>query len=76
MKTEQLTPKEKAKELMSKFNEIHTLNNYEAKQCASIEVDEILKSKKQNIIHFYRCGDEFCECGGYWQEVKSEIERL
>jgi hypothetical protein len=85
-----MTPKEKAKELVDKFRPhshfwVHDLGRQKdydieqlenAKQCALIAVDEILKSKKQNIIHFYRCGDEFCECGGYWQEVKQEILNL
>ena len=78
-----MTPEEKAEELFGKFAMYLRANlrydeeaNEDAKQCASIAVDEILKSKKQNIIHFYRCGDEFCECGGYWQEVTQEIELL
>jgi hypothetical protein len=77
------SPKEEAQELVDKYNlsfagVISNEEDWEllAKQCALIAVDEILKSKKQNIIHFYRCGDEFCECAGYWQEVKSEIELL
>jgi hypothetical protein len=85
-----MKPKEKAKELVDKFRPhshfwVHDLGRQKdydieqlenAKQCALIAVDEILKSKKQNIIHFYRCGDEFCECAGYWYEVKQEIELL
>ncbi len=79
-----MTPKEKAIELIDKFEDFVDYQEDDcftqrekilinAKICALIAVDEILKSKKQNIIHFYRCGDEFCECGGYWQEVKQEI---
>ncbi len=77
-----MTPKEKAKELVDRFSyRIHIVNCFHdnkvnSKESALIAVDEILKSKKQNIIHFYRCGDEFCECGGYWQEVKQEIKLL
>ena len=78
-----MTPKEKAwnifwnfKNIPDKWKNEKVFQNYYAKQCALLAVEEILKSKKQNIIHFYRCGDEFCECGGYWQEVKQEILKL
>ncbi len=76
-----ITPKEKAEQLVDIFEdeliECYTYFLETAKKnCALIAVDEILKSKKQNIIHFYRCGDEFCECGGYWQEVKQEIKQI
>lgn len=68
-----MTPKEKAIDLVDRFNE-HTVqaithypngkmveNKDEAKQCALIAVDEILKLRV-NI--------------SYWQEVKKEIEKL
>ena len=81
-----MTPKEKAEDLINSYKIILMNEDTEcgneilctsiSKQCALIAVDEILKSKKQNIIHFYRCGDEFCECAGYWYEVKQEIELL
>ena len=35
--------KEKAKELVDKFSNVALLDSYEAKQCALIAVDEILK---------------------------------
>jgi len=58
-----MTPKEKAKELVDKFYEIlpYWVNEQDAKQCALIAVDEILK----DTINIY-----------YWQEVKTEIELL
>jgi hypothetical protein len=61
-----MTPKEKAKELVLKyeeyFNNIYT--NYKAIKCALIAVDEILGflSYQSHIK--------------YWQEVKQEIENL
>lgn len=61
-----MTPKEKARELIGKFNEIHTLNNYEAKQCALIAVDELIKENYPTDI-------KRCE---FWQEVRTEIEKL
>ena len=64
-----MTPKEKAKELYSKFEDgITGLEGYEwwdsAKQCALIAVDEIL-----NVLFQHHKID-------YWKEVKQEIEKL
>jgi len=65
-----MTPKDKAKELVSKFKELPqegTLMFYLAfeisKQCALIAVDEILEECR-------------LERDWYWQEVKQEIEKL
>jgi hypothetical protein len=70
-----MTPKEKAKELVSKFKELPqegTLMFYLAfeisKQCALIAVDEILK-----VVSFYN--DSQAEVI-YFKEVKQEIEKL
>jgi hypothetical protein len=68
--------KEKAEELVNKFSDLEDGEMYigKAKQCALITVDEILKSvPKQPSIsitmpHF--------EATVYWEEVKSEIEKL
>ena len=73
-----MTPKEKAKELIDKFNN-HTVKELvylkngkviegktEAKQCALIAVDEIIKDKKM----FNQISVE------YWEDVKQEIEKL
>jgi hypothetical protein len=71
-----MTPKEKAKELVGRYamylraNLMHDEEvNEDAKQCASIAVDEILNhhSQEQGL---YRI-DTY-----YWQEVKKEIEVL
>ncbi|MFY8248380.1 MAG: hypothetical protein ACOVJ5_01625 [Gloeomargaritales cyanobacterium] len=73
-----LTAKEKAKELYSKYyNRIeHTLSEEYSpneidvvKQCALIAVDEILKS----IIWHH---DFSNQTRNYWQEVKSILEKL
>lgn len=67
-----MTPKEKAKELVKKFSSFAhdefgnpKINNYKAKQCALIAVDEILTLtiEKDNIYYYYL-------------EVKKEIEKL
>lgn len=63
-----MTPKEKARELFDKMSfETHKHN---AKQCALIAVDEIL-----NIDICLGCED-CCISTKYWQEVKTELEKL
>ena len=66
-----MTKKEKAKELVSQF-EYYTYNSFttdygdsNAKQCALIAVDEIIKvsTNSQNSEN-------------YWRQVKQEIENL
>ena len=63
-----MTPKEKANELFDKYNELlsfHIFNGtYDiAQQCALIAVDECLKTCVYSMIY-------------YWQEVKTELEKL
>lgn len=64
--------KEKAEELVGKFfNDLNTdqpdltISRREAKQCALIAVDEV-------INQYYRLTSEH----EYWQQVKTEIEKL
>jgi len=84
-----MTPKEKAKELFGKFAMYLRANllydeeaNEDAKQCALIAVDEIIKQ-------FVGVYDSFKDAGvldstnvensanyKYWQEVKQEIKKL
>ena len=72
-----MTPKEKAKELVEKYRNVSIsfidsiegacdmyINNEDAKECALIAVDEILK------LDIYK-SDQW-----YWEEVKEEIEKL
>jgi hypothetical protein len=80
-----MTPKEKANELVQKFRSFahadwNERNGFEgetdnAKQCALIAVDGILKSivpKNDDERFVYElCGNQF-----YWQQVKTEIENL
>lgn len=60
-----MTPKEKAENLVQRF--IYRRTDYvevdDAKQCALIAVDEILKAVEGKY-------DE------YWKEVKQEVEKL
>ena len=65
-----MTPKEKAEELYSKFEDnIQGIEGYEwwesAKQCALIAVDEILKLEVNDGYDH-----------NYWKQVKQEIEKL
>jgi hypothetical protein len=64
------TPKEKAVELSNKFYFISSFFSdlEDAKECALIAVDEILK-----VVSFYN--DTQAEIT-YWEEVKREIEKL
>lgn len=70
-----MTPKEKADELFNKFRtEIlsflgDTIKDRNAKRCALIAVDEIIKAREvvpEGLI-FDRA---------YWEEIKQEIESL
>ena len=83
-----MTPKEKAKELLDKYyiicqeftEEIQC--SIQAKQCALITVDEMLKeprmfnieqieySDKSHARSYYEVPNKF------WQQVKQEIEKL
>ena len=72
-----MTPKEKAIELYNKFyntsshpHHVESRKN-NAKQCALIAVDEIIKS---NPIKFDE--DDNCIASYWWKEVKQEIEAL
>jgi hypothetical protein len=55
-----MTPKEKAKELVDKM---YGVTDYQAKQSALVAVDEILHTCVESMIY-------------YWNEVKTEIEKL
>ena len=71
-----MTPKEKAKELISKYSFVEIANYtsiFEVKQCALIAVDEIL-DELDEILNI--TGSSFIfEVIDYWQEVKKEIEK-
>jgi hypothetical protein len=67
-----MTPKEKAKELVDKYNflkEIFTPSIHEQKQCVLIAVDEILSFiDNSDFTNLYWLN--------YWTEVKEEINKL
>ncbi len=70
-----MTPKEKAQELYDKYEFVYIQNytsKHEVKQCALIAVDECIN------IHFNLESDRngIGESFKYWQEVKTEIQKL
>jgi hypothetical protein len=67
-----MTPKEKAKELFDKFSNVPLLDDYEAKQCALVAVDEIINSNP----HSNPLNTDVHSTISYWQEVKQEIQTL
>ena len=82
-----MTLKEKAQELVSKFEYqegygisestgIYGINFHQAKQCALIAVDEILSVLPQQ--EYLEDRGEYSENREriYWQKVKQEIEKL
>ena len=70
------TPKEKAKEIVDKFYHLfsveleNTICVEEAKECALLNVDELLKHM---TLHFGFIGFTSLT---YWNEVKEEIKKL
>lgn len=72
--SKQQTPQEKAISLVDKYIQTNG-NSFFAKQCALIAVDEILNSivskDDDERLVFELGGNQF-----YWQEVKTEIEKL
>lgn len=67
-----MSPKEKAKELYDKMYYCFqgNIDDYTAKQCALIAVDEMLKHMS---FHFGQISLSTLE---YWNQVKHEIEKL
>jgi hypothetical protein len=61
-----MTPKEKAKELFTKFSS-NTVHYDAAKQCALIAVDELIYETQFEVPNIRQ---------RYWNEVKQEIENL
>ncbi len=75
-----MTPKEKAEELVEKYDETLTYleSKAKAKQCALIAVDEIIKANPYKWVYFM---DQYTETVltsniQYWQEVKQELEKI
>ena len=71
----ELTPKEKAKELFSKYQNIYLtedsmgIDDELAKQCALIAVDEIISIK---LLWFQKDTEHL----DFWKEVKEELLKM
>jgi hypothetical protein len=65
-----MNPKNKAKELVDKFSVVGLQQRNEGIQCALIAVDEMLNFQENLII------TEGSMAYHYWNEVKTEIEKL
>ena len=85
----ELTPKEKAKELVNRFweldmfddkGDLYWIGKEEAKQCALICLDEVINSGLgSRLIQFEYSNKNSTKLLSpikYWQEVKKEIEEL
>lgn len=75
-----MTTKEKAKELVNKYSEQIFIvsgmySSEEAKQCALICVDEIIKNESRGF-DIEDCNPFTQENIIFWQEVKKEIIKL
>lgn len=74
-----MTPKEKAKELVDKFTVVGLQQRNEGIQCALICVGEIIKrSDKNKIVYTFfesDCLTQYTE-DFYWEKVKEEINKL
>ena len=68
-----MTPKEKAEQLADYYMPFCSNNYNDAKQCALIAVDEILKLENNNGYYFD--GTNVTSIS-FWQEVKQEIQKL
>ena len=66
-----MTPKEKANELVNKMLDFTDWHDEDAKQCAIIAVNEILKAV-DNPDETYLMKHSV----NYWTEVKQKIEKL
>ena len=78
-----LDAKEKAEQLFYKFflikDEVYDecrMHENEAKQCALIAVDEIMKSVGSVGYGKHENKMDFTEFFKYWHEVKQELEKL
>lgn len=73
----ELTPKEKAKELVEKFSDLEEGEMYigKAKQCALIAVDEILEATPHSPSLPLELMPHFSAMK-YWKEVKEELLKI
>ena len=66
-----MTPKEKAEELVERMYACAEINEYTAKRCALIAVNEIINTASPVYDSFWPMNTK-----DYWQEVKQEIKNI
>ena len=71
-----MTPKEKAKELVYKYEYLVEYELKDMKQCALIVVDEIIEELSYMWLHYAQFEEQLDERESYYEEVKKEIEKL
>lgn len=84
-----MTPKQKSRELVDKYflevtgadrysMNLDSMNLYIAKQCALIAVDEIMESNSDFAYNttIWAGNKEYADSEIYWQQVKTEIQKL
>ena len=73
-----MSAKEKAKELVNKYLAIQfgDFPTTEAKQCALIAVDEVLKSNPIIPLEYMLESEALDAAAEFWQQVKTEIGNL
>jgi len=67
-----MTPKEKAEELVERMYACAEINEFTAKQCALIAVDEITQAIDFDWMEVQNLEREHA----HWDKVKEEIEKL
>lgn len=66
-----MTPKEKAEELVERMYACAEINEYTAKRCALVAVDEIINTSSPVYDSFWPMNTK-----DYWKEVKQEIKNI
>lgn len=66
-----MTPKQKAEELVEKMYASAEINEWTAKRCALIAVDELIKAATPLYDSFWPVNTT-----EYWTQVKEEIEKI
>jgi len=69
------TPKEKADELFKKMKGFRVKHSH-SKKCAIVAVDEIIEQWEYIDTYISDLGGKLNPNLKYWQEVKSELEKL
>ena len=66
-----MTPKEKAEELVERMYACAEINEFTAKRCALVAVDELINAASPVYDSFWPMNTK-----DYWTEVKQEIKNL